>query len=614
MNDQVSAHYDLDPQRLRQLLPEAPGVYLFKDGSGRVLYVGKAKNLRKRVLSYFKPATDLPSKTDWMMKRALGLDHIITSNEKEAFILESNLVKKLMPRYNIVLRDDKEYPSLRMDLKADYPCLNIARRIKKDGARYFGPFDSANAVRSTLKLIERVFQLRKCRGPSPPARKRPCLNCQMERCLGPCAQEIPPSKYRAVVDQVILFLEGRDSELIDHLREEMLDASDRLDFERAARIRDQIAAVERTIERQHVVSLRMADHDVIGMTRGDHHCQMVLLLIRKGRLMGSRDYLLKDQGASAGEVMEAFLKQYYGRESFIPDEVLISEGADDLEAITDWISDLAGKRVIIRRALRGEKRRLVEMAVTNARNLLKNRRQWEDRDLMERVGTALSLHQTPRTIEGLDISNFQGDMAVGTVVSFVDGAPHRAGYKNFRIRTIETIDDYGMMAELVTRRLAKGDLPDLFLVDGGKGHLAAVKRVLEGAKEAGATDVVSIAKPDAARQERHDKIFVPGRKNPLSLKGDDPVLLLMMRIRDEAHRRAISYHRGLSGKRMQASDLDGIPGVGRKRRAILLKHFRDMEAISEAGLEDLLSVKGITRPVALSIVNFFRTRGNGTDS
>jgi excinuclease ABC subunit C len=614
MNDQVSAHYDLDPQGLRQMLPEAPGVYLFKDGTGRVIYVGKAKNLKKRVLSYFKPPTDLPSKTAWMMKRARGLDHIITSNEKEAFILESNLVKRLMPRYNIVLRDDKQYPSLRMDLKADYPCLTIARKIRKDGARYFGPFDSANAVRSTVKLIERVFQLRKCRSPSPPARKRPCLNCQMERCLGPCAREISPSKYREVVDQVILFLEGRDSELIDHLREDMAEASDRLDFERAARIRDQIVAVERTIERQHVVSPRMEDHDVIGMVRGDHHCQMVVLLIRKGRLTGSRDYLLKDQGASAGEVMEAFLKQYYGRESFIPGEVLISEGADDLEAITDWISDLAGKRVIIRLAVRGEKRRLVEMAITNARNLLDTRRQREDRDLMERVRTALGLPQTPRTIEGLDISNFQGDMAVGTVVSFVDGAPNRAGYRNFRIRTIEAIDDYGMMAELVTRRIAKGNLPDLFLVDGGKGHLAAVKRVLEGAKEAGAPEVASIAKPDAARLERHDKIFVPGRKNPLSLQADDPVLLLMMRIRDEAHRRAISYHRGLSGKRMQASDLDGIPGVGRKRRAILLRHFRDMEAISKAGLEDLLSVEGITRPVALSIVNFFQTRRNGADS
>jgi excinuclease ABC subunit C len=614
MNDGVTAHYDLDPQRLRQLLPEVPGVYLFKDGSGRVLYVGKAKNLKKRLLSYFKPPADLPSKTAWLMKRARGLDHIITSTEKEAFILESNLVKKLMPRYNILLRDDKEYPSLRMDLKADYPCLTIARKIKKDGARYFGPFDSANAVRSTLKLIERVFQLRKCRGPSPPARKRPCLNCQMERCLGPCAQEISPAKYREVVDQVILFLEGRDGELIGHLKEEMAEASDRLDFEKAARIRDQISAVERTIERQHVVSHKLADQDVVGMARGDHHCQVVLLLVRKGRLMGSRDYLLKDQGASAGEVMAAFLKQYYGRERFIPGEVLISEEADDLEAISEWISDLAGKRVVIHPALRGEKRRLVEMAVTNARNLLDNRRQLEDRDLMERVRVELGLPQTPRTIEGLDISNFQGDLAVGTVVSFVDGGPNRAGYRNFRIKTVEAIDDYAMMAELVARRIARGNLPDLFLVDGGKGHLAAVKRVLEGVKEAGETEVVSIAKPDAARQERHDKLFVPGRKNPLSLRGDDPVLFLMMRIRDEAHRRAVSYHRGLRGKRMQASDLDGIPGVGRKRRTILLKHFKGMEAISEAALEDLLSVKGITRPVALSIVNFFQTRRNETGS
>ncbi len=311
-------------------------------------------------------------------------------------------------------------------------------------------------------------------------------------------------------------------------------------------------------------------------------------------------------------MMAAFLKQYYGRERFIPGEVLISDEADDLEAISEWISDLAGKRVSIRPALRGEKRRLVEMAVTNARNLLDKRRQLEDRDLMERVRVELGLPQTPRIIEGLDISNFQGDLAVGTVVSFVDGGPNRAGYRNFRIKAVEAIDDYAMMAELVARRIAKGNLPDLFLVDGGKGHLAAVKRVLEGAKEAGETEVVSIAKPDAARQERYDKIFVPGRKNPLSLRPDDPVLFLMMRIRDEAHRRAVSHHRGLRGKRMQASDLDVIPGVGRKRRTLLLKHFRGIEAISEAGLEELLSVKGMTRPVALSIVNFFQTRRNET--
>ncbi len=617
MNQTVNAQYELDPERLRGILQDRPGVYMFKEVSGRVIYVGKAKSLKKRVLSYFKPLADLPHKTFLMMKKAAGLDFIITSTEQEAFILESSLVKKLMPRYNIVLRDDKQYPCLRLDVREPYPRLRIARKIRKDGAIYFGPFSSANSVRSTLKVIDRVFQLRKCKGRGLPKRTRPCLNYQMDRCLGPCASNIAESEYGEILRQVRLFLEGRNRELIGQLKRDMGEAAEKLDFEKAAGIRDQISAIGRTIERQHVVSQRLEDQDIIGLAQSGGLYQVVILFVRKGYLVGSRDYLLRDRGASASEIIEAFLKQYYPREAFIPKQVLISDPIEDILAITECLSDLADRKIVIHRPSKGEKLRLVKMAVANAESLLAGHSAWEKEDLMGLVQAALGLERTPRFIEGLDISNLHGDKAVGTIVSFVDGLPHKAGYRNYRLRTVNGIDDYGMMAELVERRVAKGDLPDLFLVDGGKGHLSAVKRVVDRQDHSGATgdgggaypdvpEVISIAKPDEERQEKYDKIYVPGRKNPLRLREDHAVLLLMMRIRDEAHRRAISYHRKLRQKGVRESYLDLIPNIGIRRKKLLLKHFKDINAIAEASLDDLAEVPGISRSLAGNIFSYFR--------
>ncbi|NQU13672.1 MAG: excinuclease ABC subunit UvrC [Desulfobacteraceae bacterium] len=617
MNQTLTAQYELDPERLRGILPDRPGVYMFKDDSGRIIYVGKAKSLKKRVLSYFKPLPDLPHKTYLMMKKARGLDFLITSTEQEAFILESSLVKKSMPRYNIVLRDDKQYPCLRLDVREPYPRLKIARKIKKNRAVYFGPFSSANSVRSTLKVIERVFQLRKCKGRGLPKRTRPCLNYQMDRCLGPCTGDISESEYGEILHQVRLFLEGRNRELLGQLKRDMGEASENLDFEKAAKIRDQISAIGRTVERQHVVSQRLEDQDIIGLAQSGGIYQAVILFVRKGYLVGSRDYLLRNRGASAAEITEAFLKQYYPREAFIPKQVLISDPIEDLRAITEWLSDLAGRKVLIHRPLRGEKLRLVKMAVANAENQLAGHPEWEKEDLLGLVRAALGLESTPRFIEGLDISNLHGDKAVGSIVSFVDGLPHKAGYRNYRLKVVEGIDDYGMMAELVERRLAKGDLPDLFLVDGGKGHLSTVKRVLdrkahlvtvrngEGTYQH-IPEVVSISKPDEEKQEKHDKMYVPGRKNPVRLRGDHAVLLFMMRIRDEAHRRAISYHRKLRQKALRESDLDHIPNIGSKRKRRLLEHFKGINAISDASPDDLERVPGISRTLAKNIFSYFR--------
>jgi excinuclease ABC subunit C len=612
--------YELDPRVLRNTLPDAPGVYLFVDAGGRVIYVGKAKSLRKRVLSYFRTNGDSTTKTGRMMKRAGGLDFILTHTEQEAFILEGHLIKKHMPRYNIILRDDKQYPCLCLDVQESFPRLAIVRKIKKDGALYFGPFSSANAVRSTKKLIDRVFKLRKCKSQDLPKRNRPCLNFQMNHCLGPCAHDIPPDQYHEIVQQVRLFLDGRSQELIADLQRDMEMAARNLDFEKAAGIRDQTRAIQKTVERQHVVSPRMEDQDVIGLSQKEGVYQVAILFIRRGYLTGTRNHLIKEPSALPSEVMEAFLKQHYGREAFIPKEILISEPVEDSVPIMQWLSGLAEKRVVILNPRRGEKKKLTGMAVANAENLLVGYAESQKEDLLSSARTLFGLARSPRRIEGLDISNFQGGLAVGTIVSFVEGAPHRAGYRNFRIRQEGIIDDYGMMAEMVERRLAKGALPDLFLVDGGKGHLATVRRVIEewrhannqaadsrGQHEVPMPEVISIAKPDDPSQDPCDKIYLPGRMNPVMMKAGHPVLLLMMRIRDEAHRRAVTYHRRLREKHLTRSELDHIPGIGKEKKAQLLRHFKGIEDIAHAKVEELERAPGIGRGLAEAVFAHFHS-------
>jgi excinuclease ABC subunit C len=594
---------NIDSETFRLTLPESPGVYLFKDQSGNVIYVGKAKNLKKRLLSYFRPSSGLPHKTAVMMGKARDLNYILTGSENEAFILEASLIKAHMPRYNIILRDDKEYPCLRLDIKEPYPRLGIARRIKKDGALYFGPFSSSQSVRSSLKLIDRLFQLRKCRTDRLPKRSRPCLNYQLGRCLGPCTNNVAVESYREIVDQVRLLLEGSGRELVRRLERDMRQYAGQEDFENAAMTRDQIRAIENTLERQDVVSHGMEDQDVIGLAQGPRISQLVIMFVRKGYLVGSRDYRFNDTGTSASEVMEAFLKQYYHDMPFIPEEILISEQIDDLVPINGWLSDLAGRRISIHRPLRGKKMRLVRMAVSNAENLLANAGKIEGENLVRLTRSVLKLKKAPRRIEGLDISNLQGSLSVGTVVSFVDCIPFKQGYRNYKIGWGEGIDDYGMISELAQRRLSGENPPDLLLVDGGKGHLSAVKRVMEALSGKVMPEVVAISKADGPGKT--DKVYLAGRKNPLTLKKDNPVLLLLMRIRDEAHRRAVLYHRKLRKRCLEWSRLDLIPGIGPKRKRLLLKHFGDIDSISRAKPGELALVPGISASLAQDISRFF---------
>ena len=599
--------YPLDLESLRKVLPHGPGVYLFLGPQDRVIYVGKAKDLSKRVLSYFRSSNHVPTKTARMMKMAQSLEFILTLTEKEAFILENDLIKRFKPRYNIILRDDKQYPCLRLDIREPYPRLGIVRKIKKDGALYFGPFSSANAVRSTTRVISRVFKLRKCKGRKLKHRERPCINFQMDRCLAPCARTVSKKAYGEMVKQVRLFLEGRNTELVGALKKDMAEAAARLDFEKAAEIRDRVRAIGKTVERQHVVSRRMADQDIIGIAQKDEVRQLAVMFVRRGHLLGSRHFLFEDSNAALVEVMEAFLKQYYSGQVFIPGTILLSEPVDERNSLSEWISEMAGKKVVIHCPQRGEKKKLVQIAVANAGNLLAGHQITQKEALLESARSILNLQKVPRTIEGLDISNLQGVNAVGVVAAFKDGEPNRGNYLNFRIKHIDGIDDYGMMAEVMKRRIARPPLPDLFLVDGGKGHLSAVKKVLDHQLERSGPsplpEVISLAKPDEYLGERYDKIYIPGRKNPIRLGPDHPVLFLMMRIRDEAHRRAVTYHRKLRSKSLTRSVLDDIPGVGKERKKSLLKHFKGIDRIATAEVEELCAVPGINRGLALKIAD-----------
>jgi len=589
-------------------VPREPGVYLFKDRSGKVLYIGKAKNLNKRIHSYFSKGKDYPYKLSLILTNADTIEHIITATEKEALILEGNLIKKYRPRYNVILKDDANYPLLKLDINNRYPRLTIVRRMKNDGDLYFGPFTSASAVRSTLRLIGPVFPLRKCKTKGTPKRSRPCLNYQLGRCLGPCCLDVRVEDYQEIVDQVKLFLEGRSKELISQLREIMQKTSRGLNFEKAARVRDQIRAVEKTVERQAVVSTQMKDQDVIGLSRSDKEAGIVILFVRSGYMVGSRNYSIHCEWQNASEPLEAFLKQYYRDKGFVPSEIILSDAIDDKRLISQWLTGMAGKKVSISVPSRGDKKKLVNMAVANAENMLLERQKSDQSAILEEAKSILHLRRKPAHIEGIDISNLKGELAVASLVTFVEGVPQKSDYRNYRIKEVEGIDDYAMIAEVIKRRLKKGQPPDLFVIDRGKGHQSVALKTINTLGLENPPDVISIAKADQGEPGAIDKIYLPNRKNPLFLARNHPVLFLLMRLRDETHRRALSYYRKRSKKKLTGSELDRIPGVGPKRKKALLKYLGDLQSIARAQIEDLNGVPAINQVVAKNIFDYFHRK------
>ncbi len=588
-------------------LPSAPGVYLMKDTRGHVLYVGKARDLKKRVSSYFSSTGQKDLKTNLLIEKTDDFDTILTHTEKEALILESNLIKRHHPRYNVILKDDKRYPCLRLDMKSSYPNLTIARKIKKDGALYFGPYPSAGAVRETLKWIHSTFKIRKCKSSTVRPRQRPCLNYQMGLCLGPCSRPIPPEIYQAVVEEVIMFLKGRAPELIKNVKKQMESAAAQEDFEAAAGHRDRLFALERTLEKQVATTTDFKDRDVLGIARQGKAALMMVLFIRGGFLLGNRPFYLSETVVSSAEMITSFVKQYYQKAPFIPEEVLLPTQPEDQALLEEWLSDLKGERVRIRVPQKGEKARLVQMADQNAAKGLK-----EELDaaaakqaLLDRVQRRLALERRPERIECFDLSNIAGTEGVGSMVVFERARPARAAYRKYRIKWAPGRDDYAMLSEVLARRYKKVDaaqpLPDLLMVDGGKGQLNVAVAVLKALRLYGSFNLIAIAKKDPERGETEDKIYKPGRKNPVNLKKDPEVLLFLQRIRDEAHRSVITYHRKRRLMTSRLSVLEEIPGIGERRRTALLKHFGSLKRIKAASIEELAVVPGMTRQAAKAV-------------
>ena len=594
-----------------------PGVYLMKDAAGHVIYVGKARDLRKRLASYFKSAGQLDRKVGILVDKISDFDTIITRTEKEALILESNLIKRHRPRYNVILKDDKRYPSLRIDLNEKYPNFSIVRKIGKDKALYFGPFASAHAVRETLRTINKTFKLRKCKAGDFKTRTRPCLHCQMDGCLAPCCLDVDPDVYGEQVNEAIMFLKGRTPDLIRKVKKQMETCARDQQFERAARLRDKIFSLERTIEKQIAVTTDFKDRDVFAVARSEECSVVTVMSVRSGFLTGTRHYSFTETLSTAEEMMAAFIRQYYERHPFIPDELLVAIDPADAELTAEWLASFKKRKVKILRPKRGEKAQLVAVATHNAENELSSliASRSAEMDLLLRLQKKLKMNRLPERIECFDNSNISGTQAVAAMVVFEYGRAKKSSYRKYRIKTVSEHDDYAYLEEVLTRRFGKGDAakpyPDLLMVDGGKGQLniaLAVTRELNLTHE---FDIIGIAKKDEKKGESRDKIFKPGHANPLNFGRDEDLLLFMQRVRDEAHRFAISFHRKRRKKISLRSELDTIPGIGKKRKASLLRHFKSVKNIRAANVDDISALPGFNRVVAESIL---KALGSGNRS
>jgi excinuclease ABC subunit C len=593
-------------------LPSRPGVYLLKDAHRRVIYVGKAKSLRARVRSYLRGG-DERSQIRFLMRRVASVETLVTANDKEALILENNLIKQYKPRYNIRLKDDKTYLSAKVTLADEWPRILVTRRIVKDGGQYFGPFSSAYAVRRTLDTIRKVFPLRTCTDAVFRNRSRPCLEYQIKRCLGPCCLAVDRAEYQQHLQHAMQLLQGKDAEVVGELRGRMVAAADHERFEEAARVRDQLQAIEQTIEPQQMVSHGGGDRDGVGFYREGGFIEVQLLFVRNGKLTGSQGYSLDDWELPETEIVAALLTQYYQGQRYIPDEIIVPLAIDDAAVREDYLSEHRGRRVRIICPQRGDRLRLVAMAAENARQSFAARRDSEVRNekMLVELQRRLRLRHAPKRIECFDISNIQGTLAVGSMVVFDQGEPDKTAYRRFRIRSVEGSDDFAMMYEVLTRRYQRAlecnDLPDLLMVDGGKGQLNVALRVFEELGIA-QVDAIGLAKSRVERAPREKEVrrkpelvFLPGRKNPVVLHRNSGALFLLQRVRDEAHRFAITYHKTLRRKAKLASPLDGVRGLGGARRQALLRRFGSLARLRKADVAEMATIPGITETLARRI-------------
>jgi excinuclease ABC subunit C len=586
-------------------IPASVGVYILKDKKGRSLYIGKAKNLRSRVFSYLHEGGD-PERPHiaYLMKEVEDLDYFVTRSEREALVLENSLIKQKKPRYNIRLRDDKNYLSLRLDPREKFPRLTLTRRVLKDGALYYGPFASADALKKAKRLIHKVFPLRDCTDEKFRRHSaRPCLSYYMGMCLGPCAGKVDEAGYNEVVDRTRMFLRGEKDRIIEMLRDNMEKASVETRYEDAAHYRDQVKLLEKNLESQMFITPGTKDRDIVGFYREGQDSEFSVLFSRGGILVDKAEYSFKNTAGTDEEILGEFLSQFYGGNRFIPNEIIIPVGIEGMEELSEWLSEKLGRKVAISVPERGVKASQIELAGRNALESFqrKHARELGELDLLERLKSSLHLQRLPGSIECFDISNTQGDLAVASLVRFEGGKPARERYRTYRIKTVEGPNDYAMMSEVLSRRLTRADeegwdAPDLVLIDGGKGQLNIAHRVLDELGGAGEIGLASIAK--GRYEGESDKIYIYGRKNPIVFSRNSQVLFLLMRIRDEAHRFAITYHKKLRGKRAVSSALDGVPGIGAKRRKELIKRFGNLSGIREASVDEIAAVPGLNRKIA----------------
>ncbi len=596
-----------------QRLPDRPGVYLYKDAKGQVIYVGKAASLRNRVRSYFHESRAHDAKTDSLVRQIRDLDYVVTDNELEALMLEANLVRRHRPRYNIILRDDKHYPFLRLTTEEEFPRLVVARRVKRDGSTYYGPFYPATAMRETLRLTRQLFPLRTCSITIDGRLERPCIQYSIGRCNAPCTGWETREGYAKTVRDVERFLEGKDDDLVMELTREMEAAAEGMKFERAAVLRDQIQSLKKVRERQKIISTEAVDQDVVGVVRQGGEACVELFVVRKGRLVGQESFFFdKVAGWSDGEILSAFVRQFYGKNVPPAPEILVSEDIAEGELVAEWLSGLAGRRVTVHAPQRGTRREFVAMAEENAAIALGNRllgRGNRQQLVQEDLRSALGLPAPPNRIEGYDISHVQGSEQVGSMVVWENGEMKKDDYKRFRIKTVVGSDDYASLAEMLRRRFARGleeggVLPDLVLIDGGRGQLNASMKTLE--------DLGLDYLPIASLAKREEEVYRPDSLDPLVLDPTSPALQTLQKIRDEAHRFAITYHKKLRTRRTIQSVLDTIPGIGPAIRTNLLKALGSARRVREASVAELAAVPKVTPKLAQRIHDHFHPSAGDT--
>lgn len=600
-------------------VPVSPGVYLMKDAKHKVIYVGKAKNLKNRVRSYFQKGTGDRLYTEYLIKHVVDIDFVLTETEKEALILENNFIKQFKPKFNINLRDDKNFPCIKLETNKDFPYPKVVRQKEDDGAMYFGPYASARAVRETLRYINDTIPVRKCRDNAFKSRTKPCLYYQIHKCLGPCCGLIDRASYKTLTDQVILLLKGKQEDLIGILRKQMYEESKQLRYEKAAKLRDQIQSIEQTVEKQRINSLTFIDRDVFGYyltDNTDNNVYIEVMFIRSGNMEDVASYRLSINHTTIEEVFRSFLNQFYSQTRFIPSEVIIPVNSPDAVLLEEWLTERKGKKVSVFCPKRGDKLRLIEMAQKNAMNAYKVSQTQDDNysRTLQALKDVIGLKNLPERIECFDISNIFGKQAVGSMVTFVCGKPDKSKYKRFRIKTVDRIDDYAMMHEVLLRRykraVEEGDLPDLVMVDGGKGQLGVALRVFEELA-INDTDLLALSKDRGKsgipKEGQGEQVHAPHIPHPILLPPSSPVLLFLARIRDEAHRFAIAYHRKLRDKEYYKSPLDEIPGIGIIRKKALIKRFGSIEGIRNATINQLTEIGKLPAKLANEVYDHFHS-------